>query len=61
MPPREKSPSPSPSSFEEAARRIAEEGETIPFDEVLRRLVKSPPSTKDNQKVTKKKRHPPPS
>ena len=41
---------PPPETFEEAARRIQEEGEAMPFDEVLRRLVKAPPTSQEKRK-----------
>lgn len=45
-----KAPQPLAETFEEAAKRIQEEGEAIPFDEVLRRLVKAPPTPQDKRK-----------
>lgn len=35
-----------PDAFEEAARRIKEEGEAMPFEKVLRRLAKATPKHK---------------
>ena len=46
---RDESAPPPPETFEEAARRIQEEGEAVPFDDVLRRLVKARPKHDDKK------------